>query len=180
MFKKIHYVSTYLALDPPVPCGTMASWFRHITRSAAASVFASSQVVHRLCRSSFRVDLHVFLDLPLPLLPPVGIHGITSAALWCRANNVSRELSLLSATLTCSRLWFVLVCISAFVILSFQVSPRICINSFDETHLIYYVSILYFSTFRLHRYPLILLLLNTVAVWSSGSRNWMSTYFLVF
>jgi len=41
-------------------------------RHSAASIYASSHGIPLLFRSSRRVDLHVFLNLPLPLLPSVG------------------------------------------------------------------------------------------------------------
>jgi len=62
---KIHSF-TYLALR--WSSGPMGSRLRLFTRSVASS-FASSYVIPLLCL----FDLHDFLDLPLPLLPSVGI-----------------------------------------------------------------------------------------------------------
>jgi len=155
----------------------MGSRFHHITRSAV-SVFTSSKVVPLLCRSFFRVDLHVFLGLPLPLLPPVDIQSMALRAgrsdamrITCPAN-----WSLLSATTSIS----IVSGLSLFLYLQFRPSKWIlesCVDSFDERRLIYYVSVLYFLFFACtdsywyHYIPL-----NTVSLWCSASRTCMDLH----
>ena len=97
-----------------------------------AIIMASSQLSATPKRSSRSVSCHVFLDLPLRLFPPSGIHcnAVLAGLDGCSRSICPMNLLRLSATMSCRFIIPVLCSRSAFVTWSFQLIPSIFLRHF--------------------------------------------------
>jgi len=121
----LHYTisRTYLILrsSGPLHDNGQHVWPNHVV-SCKCLCFVHGHSIPLICRSSDRVDLHVFLGLPHPLLPSAGIQSrALCAGRLVAMRIVSRQSRVSSlATMSCRRL-----STSVCVILFFLVTAMI-------------------------------------------------------